>query len=195
MLKLSSKIALVSAGLALAAISFSGCTVNINAADDENHGMMHQSEASEFSGQDIMFAQMMIPHHQQAVDMGTLAETRAKDPEVKALAAQIKSEQAPEIEQMKAWLDRANAGMDMGHEMGMDGMLSDDEMAALEKATGSDFDRLYVAGMIAHHEGAVAMAKMVLNSENAEAKQLGQAIVESQTKQIETLKAILKRLG
>jgi uncharacterized protein (DUF305 family) len=71
---------------------------------------------------------MMIVHHQQAVDMGTLAETRASSPEVKSLAAQIKSEQAPEITQMKGWLEAANAPMDMGHDMGMDGMLTDAQM-------------------------------------------------------------------
>jgi len=187
--------ALFAAAIVLATVSVAGCTVNIDNSNGQHGGMMHQDNESEFSSSDVMFAQMMIPHHQQAVDMGTLAETRAKDPEVKDLAAQIKAEQAPEIKQMKLWLDSANAGMDMGHEMGMDGMLSKEEMAALENSSGLEFDRLYVAGMIAHHEGAVEMASMVLMSDNAEAKQLGEAIVSSQTKQIETLKAILKRLG
>ena len=176
-------------------LAVSGCAINIEKSADDRHGMAHQQTDSEFSNTDVMFAQMMIPHHQQAVDMGTLAETRAKDAEVKALAAQIKSEQAPEIAQMKSWLEIANAGMDMGHDMGMEGMLSQEDFAALESATDTEFDRLFVAGMIAHHEGAVDMAKMVLNSSNVEAKSLGEAIVESQTKQIEELKSILKRLG
>jgi uncharacterized protein (DUF305 family) len=169
--------------------------MNVVNQDHGKDGTLHQNESSEFSSNDVMFAQMMIPHHQQAVDMGTLAETRASDAEVKALAAQIKAEQAPEIQEMKAWLSSANAGMHMGHDMGMDGMLSDEEMAALEKSTGQVFDLLFVQGMITHHEGAIVMAQMVLNSANTEAKALGEAIVESQTKQIEELKAILKRLG
>jgi uncharacterized protein (DUF305 family) len=177
------------------ALTVTGCTINIGSTADNRHGMPHQQVLGEFSNTDVMFAQMMIPHHQQAVAMGTLAETRAKDAEVKVLAAQIKSEQAPEITQMKGWLQSANAGMDMGHDMGMEGMLSQEDFAALEKATGPEFDRLFVAGMIAHHDGAVEMAKMVLNSSNAEAKTLGETIVESQTKQIADLKAILKRLG
>jgi uncharacterized protein (DUF305 family) len=141
-----------------------------------------------------MFAQMMVPHHQQAVDMGTLAETRATNEEVKAIAAQIKAEQAPEIAQMQKWLTDPAASSHMGHDMGMGGMLSDDEMTALENATGVEFDRLFVKGMIAHHEGAIEMAQMVLNSKNAEAKALGEAIVSSQTAQIVTLKQLLAKL-
>lgn len=177
------------------ALALSSCTMNVGNQDHGKDGTMHQNEPSEYSSNDVMFAQMMIPHHQQAVDMGTLAETRASDAEVKALAAQIKAEQAPEIQEMKAWLSSANAGMHMGHDMGMDGMLSDEEMDALEKSTGPAFDRLFVQGMISHHEGAIAMAQMVLNSANSEAKTLGETIVESQTKQIDELRTILKRLG
>jgi uncharacterized protein (DUF305 family) len=179
----------------LVGLGLTGCTINIGSPDSEHsHGMMSQND-SLFSSADIMFAQMMIPHHQQAVDMGTLAETRASDSEVKALAAQIKSEQTPEIEQMKSWLDKAGAGMNMGHDMGMGGMLSATEMTSLKAATGKEFDRLYVQGMIGHHEGAIAMANMVIDSSNSEVQALGKAIIDSQTKQIETLKTILKRLG
>jgi uncharacterized protein (DUF305 family) len=188
--------ALVLSMILLGGLALGGCAVNIAGPSQSHHGEPNQeNQSSKFSNSDVMFAQMMIPHHQQAVDMGTLAETRASDPEVQALAAMIKSEQAPEIEQMKKWLASSNAGEHMGHDMGMDGMLSADDFAALESATGTEFDRLFVAGMIAHHEGAVEMAKMVLNSENAEAKALGEAIVDSQTSQIASLKAILKRLG
>ena len=188
------RIALLSL-LVAGSVAITGCTINIGTAGDDRHGMMNQNDDSEYSSQDIMFAQMMIPHHQQAVDMGTLAETRASNPEVKTIAAQIKAEQAPEIEQMKSWLDASNSGMHMGHEMGMDGMLSDAEMKKLENASGAEFDKLYVAGMIGHHEGAVQMAQMVLLSDNSEAKALGEAIVESQTKQITYLKGLLAKLG
>ena len=127
--------------------------------------------------------------------MGTLAETRAKDPKVKELAAQIKSEQAPEILQMKAWLKASGSEMDMGHDMGMNGMLTDSEIVTLTNSTGSAFDQLYLTGMIAHHEGAIEMAEMVLDSNNAEAKALGKSIVKSQTKQISYLKELLKNLS
>lgn len=186
----------------VATISLSGCTINLgsNASDDQSGMLGHDHEtgsnvsASGFSGADIMFAQMMIPHHQQAVDMGTLAETRAQDPAVKAIAAKIKSEQAPEIAQMKGWLKAANASLDMGHDMGMGGMMTATQMSTLEKSTGASFDKLYVQGMIGHHEGAIHMAQMVVDSNNAEAKALGAAIISSQTKQVAELKLILSGL-
>jgi uncharacterized protein (DUF305 family) len=191
----------LSGAVLLSTIALAGCTINLGSSDtDQNSGMMgnggmmgNNSSSSAFSGSDIMFAQMMIPHHQQAVDMGTLAETRASSPEVKALAAQIKAEQAPEIEQMKGWLRSANASLDMGHDMGMGGMLTESDMTALKNATGAAFDRLYLEGMIGHHKGAIHMAQMVIDSNNAEANKLGHAIIDSQTKQITYMESLLKK--
>ncbi|MEN9966810.1 MAG: hypothetical protein RL036_43 [Actinomycetota bacterium] len=191
----------LSGAVLLSTIALAGCTINLGSSDaDQNSGMMgnggmmgNNSSSSAFSGADIMFAQMMIPHHQQAVDMGTLAETRASSPEVKALAAQIKAEQAPEIEQMKGWLKAANASLDMGHDMGMGGMLTESDMTALKNATGAAFDRLYLEGMIGHHKGAIHMAQMVIDSNNAEANKLGHAIIDSQTKQIAYMESLLKK--
>jgi uncharacterized protein (DUF305 family) len=139
---------------------------------------------------------MMIPHHQQAVDIGTLAETRASDPEVKALAAKIKGEQSPEVTQMKTWLSAANAPMEMDHDMGMsgmDGMLDAAQMDALTNSKGAAFDKLFLEAMIAHHKGAIQMAKMVVSSKNAEAAALGKAIIDSQTKQITLMESLLAK--
>jgi uncharacterized protein (DUF305 family) len=187
----------MSASALLAATALTGCTINIGTESNENGmmngGMMGNNNSSDYSGTDIMFTQMMIPHHQQAVDMGTMAETRASDPAVKKLAAQIKTEQAPEIEQMKGWLTAAGASTDMGHEMDMGGMLSDSDMSDLKAAKGSAFDKLYLEGMIGHHEGAIRMAKMVINSDNAEVKKLAEAIISSQTAQIEYMKSLLAK--
>lgn len=185
----------IAAALVTLSVSLTGCTINLGNSDtDDMSGMMggNSSSASGFSGADIMFAQMMIPHHQQAVDMGTLAETRSLSPEVKALAAKIKSEQAPEIIQMKGWLADAKASMDMGHDMGMGGMLSDADMKALTASKGAEFDKLYLEGMIGHHKGAIHMAQMVVDSNNAEAAALGKAIIESQTAQIKFMESLLK---
>ena len=194
------RILITATTLLTAAVALTGCTINIGTStgsnDDNgmmNDGMMGNNSSSGYSTTDIMFAQMMIPHHQQAVDMGTLAETRALSPEVKALAAQIKSEQAPEIAQMKGWLTAAGAPSEMGHDMGMGGMLSDTEMAALKAATGTEFDKLYLQGMIGHHEGAIQMAQMVINSKNSEVNKLAHAIVTSQTKQINYMKSLLAK--
>jgi len=162
-----------------------------------NHGGTQIESASgvntsDFSGVDIMFAQMMIPHHQQAIDMSALAESRALSPEVKALASKISAEQGPEIEQMRAWLKAANAPTEMGHQMSMDGMLSDAELERLTNASGAEFDELFILGMIAHHEGAIEMAQMVVDSKNLEARELGETIIKMQTLEIAELSLLTK---
>jgi uncharacterized protein (DUF305 family) len=198
------------AALVLAAGMLAGCTINIGAADhhggpgimsgpnrgpDEDDGMMGGSDSTEFSQVDLMFARMMIPHHQQAIDMSDLALEKSTDPDVRALAEQIRAAQAPEIEQMQGWLDESGLRMPpgdaMGMGMGMGGMLSDAEMAELENATGTAFDRLYLEGMITHHEGAIQMTQMILGSRNPEVRALGEAIVESQTAEIELMEQLL----
>jgi uncharacterized protein (DUF305 family) len=161
-----------------------------------NHGGTQSESASgvntsDFSGVDVMFAQMMIPHHQQAIDMSALAQSRALSPEVKALASKISAEQGPEIEQMRSWLKAANAPSEMGHQMSMDGMLSDAEMERITNASGEEFDELFIVGMIAHHEGAIEMAQMVVDSKNLEARELGASIIKTQTLEIAELRALL----
>lgn len=181
-------------------IALSGCSIYFGTPDDRGSqttddsgpggGMMTDSD--DFSRIDIMFAQMMIPHHQQAIDMSKFAIEKATDPEIRALAEQIRDAQAPEIELMESWLSETDGWMSMGDRgMGMGGMLSDEEMAALQDASGPEFDRLYLEGMIDHHEGAIWMAQMILDSENPEVKALGEAIVESQTSEIERMREML----
>lgn len=193
-------------GLAIVGVlTLTGCTSSANSAqNDMNHSMMgddkHDARGT-LSDADIMFLQMMIPHHQQAVDMGTLAESRASDPAVKALAAKIKAEQAPEIAQMTTWL--TDAGLPTTSSMGemrgmghsMDGVLSEAQMTALTNATGTAFDKLYLEGMIGHHEGAITMVSMLDKSDNPSTKILGENIVASQTKQIAEMKALLAQLS
>ena len=189
------RIAGITAVALAGAISLAGCTINLGGNDSNgmmDGGMMgNNKSASAFSGTDIMFAQMMIPHHQQAVDMSTLAETHTTNPEILALAKQIKDAQAPEIKQMTAWIESSGAGMDMGHDMGMGGMLTEEQMTALGKAQGAEFDKLYLEGMIGHHQGALQMAKMIEDSNNAEAKTLAANIVKSQSAEIEKMKQML----
>ena len=144
---------------------------------------------SGYSSQDIMFAEMMIPHHQQAIEMSDLELKNSQDPEVLKLAQQIKDAQAPEIEEMKSW--GASSDAHMGHMM--DGMLSEDEMADLRMASGSEFDRLFLKGMIKHHEGAIDMAEMVVDSKSADVATLAKAIIEAQRTEISTMKELLNR--
>jgi len=186
------RIVFASSTLLIASLALTGCTINIGGTGGMNGGMMENNETtSAFSGTDIMFAQMMIPHHQQAVDMSTLAETHTTNPEILALAKQIKDAQAPEIKQMSAWIESAGASMEMGHDMGMNGMLSDEQMTALGNAQGAAFDKLYLEGMIGHHEGALQMAKMIENSSNAEAKTLAANVITSQSAEIDKMKQML----
>lgn len=146
--------------------------------------------ASEFSGNDLMFAAMMVPHHEQAIEMSEMALTKSTNPEVIELATEIKNAQSPEIAEMKSWGD-LRMGSHMGHSM--DGMLSDDEMAALNNASGEEFDRLFLEGMIKHHEGAIEMAEMVVDSQNTRASTLGKAIIETQKLEIARMKELLKK--
>lgn len=187
------------AGLAIVgALALTGCASNAGTPSNQSSmtGADKEDARGTLSDADVMFLQMMIPHHQQAVVMGTLAETRASNPQVKALAAQIKNEQAPEIVQMTTWLTDAGlptgSSAHMGHSM--NGVLSDAQMTALTNATGAAFDKLYLEGMIGHHEDAVAMVTMLKASDNPSVKQLGDAIVSSQTKQISEMKALLAGL-
>ena len=145
------------------------------------------SSNSRFSSQDLMFAEMMIPHHEQAIEMSNLALMNSQDPEILKLAQEIKDAQAPEIEQMKSW--GASSMAHAGHMM--DGMLSEDEINELSAAKGSDFDRLFLEGMIKHHEGAIQMAEMVLDSRNAEVARLASTIINSQRAEIESMQKLI----
>ena len=144
-----------------------------------------------------MFLQMMIPHHQQAIDMSDLALTKSADPELLALAKDIRDGQAAEIVKRKAWLKDAGADLEMGHSMGdsMGGMLGDSELAALKAATGKSFDLLWLKAMTGHHDGAIDMAAMIENATNADIKSFGQAIVTAQSAQNKQMAAMIKRMG
>lgn len=194
--------------LALAAtLTLAGCTNAMAGMDMGGSSTMggngstnSSTNAAGFSAADIMFAQMMIPHHKQAVAMSTLAETRTTTPAVLALAKQIKGAQAPEITQMTGWLTASGSSLDAGHSMdagmsmggGMDGMMTDADMTALEGATGTAFDTLFLRGMIGHHEGAVQMAQAVIDSNNPEVKALAGSVVTSQTAEVAEMKAMLR---
>ncbi|MEX0172931.1 DUF305 domain-containing protein [Streptomyces sp. LMG1-1-1.1] len=150
-----------------------------------------------FNDADVMFAQMMIPHHEQALEMAELAAGRAEDPEVKKLVAAVERAQDPEITKMKAWLKGwgkpESAGHGSGH--GMPGMMSEQDMKDLAAVKGKAFDRKFAELMIAHHEGAVAMAEDERkNGGNATAKALADDVVRTQSEEISALRKILDRL-
>ncbi len=157
---------------------------------------------------DISFAQLMIPHHQQALEMAYLAKDQAVSPEVRDLAQQIKAAQDPEIQQMVAWLTAWGApeqmagasaseesmdhsGMDMGG-MTSAGMMSNEDMRKLTDARGADFDRMWLQMMITHHQGAVTMARQVLSTtSDAGVKTLADAVVAGQSDEIAQMQKLL----
>jgi uncharacterized protein (DUF305 family) len=153
------------------------------------------SSNDDFSANDIMFAQMMIPHHEQAIEMSDLALQNSTNPEIRDLATKIKGEQAPEIELMESWTD-SHMGSHMDSHAGhmMDGMLSEEEMDELKSARGVEFDRLFLEGMIKHHKGAIDMADDVDDSKNPDVAKLAQSILITQRAEIELMKELLQRL-
>jgi uncharacterized protein (DUF305 family) len=152
---------------------------------------------------DVAFAQGMIPHHAQAVEMSELAATNTSDPEVQALAAEIIAAQGPEIEQMTAWLTAWGAevpnpdasmeeNMDMAGGMMMSGMISESDLERLRAARDAEFDRLYLELMILHHEGAIEMAQQELDGgDSPEAKALAQRIIDTQQAEITRMEQLL----
>jgi uncharacterized protein (DUF305 family) len=158
--------------------------------------------AEDFNSADVMFAQMMVPHHVQAVEMSDLILAKDDiDPRVVTLAEEIKAAQQPEIDTLNTMLETwgmpqaATDGMSMGHGSHMDGMMTEEDMQALEAATGPDASRLFLEQMIVHHEGAVEMAQAQVDSGvNPDAVAMAQAIIDTQNSEIETMRDILLRL-
>ncbi|GHH33978.1 DUF305 domain-containing protein [Lentzea cavernae] len=141
---------------------------------------------------DVTFAQEMVPHHQQALDMAKLVPSRSSDSEVRDLAQRIEKAQGPEIAQMNEWLQQWGAAQEdhEGHDTA--GMMSHGDMAELEKSTGQEFDRLWLRMMIEHHEGAVEMARTALQrGEDEKTRKLAQAVLEGQQREIAEMKALL----
>ncbi|USX44777.1 DUF305 domain-containing protein [Dietzia kunjamensis] len=167
------------------------------------------TDEGERSAADVMFVRMMIPHHEQAIEMSDIILAKSDIPaDITALAEKIKAEQAPEIDQMTAWLDQwgqppgprdghrghGGGGMPvMGNDMSMmDGMLSADELQQLFDAEGTDAARLYLEQMIAHHEGAIDMAQgEVSDGTYQPTVALARSIIDTQQQEIARMREML----
>lgn len=171
---------------------------NFSNRDNNAGSMMHHSSSSQgknLSGSDAMFLQMMIPHHEQAVLISELAIDKSKNEKLLSLATAIKSAQKEEILQMKKWLADDGLGEDPGHSMdGMGGMLTQEQISELTSSTSKEFDRLFLSGMIAHHEGALQMVSMISKSKVPTLKNFGESILKSQSKEILTMQDLLAKL-
>ncbi len=156
---------------------------------------------------DVTFAQQMIPHHQQAIQMSDVILAKQEiDPRVVDTANQIKVAQGPENEQMQGWLTQwgqrtphsgstTPSGSSMPSGPKMPGMMSDQEMTALQNSEGVEASKLFLTMMIHHHQGAITMAQTEQKSgQNAPALALAKSIITNQQQQIDTLQNILASL-
>lgn len=160
-------------------------------------------DAQQHNDADVTFAQGMIPHHAQAVEMADMALDTSEDDELLVLANKIKEAQQPEIDQMTGWLkewgepvEAAGSGQGGGHSMGSDAMgatmMSDEEMDQLHGAKGDAFDQMWLTMMIRHHEGAIKMAEQhQSNGKSAEALALSKEIIRAQQAEIEEMRGMI----
>lgn len=180
--------------------------------DDHAHDTAADAPSGQHTEADVRFAQSMIPHHEQAIVMSDIVLGKEGiPPEVAGLAERIKAAQGPEIEQMDAWLaewgaprggDATGGHGDDGHGDGgheghgdgapMEGMLSEEQLGALRAAPGPEAARLFLEGMIAHHEGAVTMAESeIADGSHPDAVRLAHDIVATQRTEIDEMRAML----
>ena len=185
------KTLLISATAIVATLTLAGCA---DTAGNTSSDSSSSSESAVFNDQDVMFAQMMLPHHEQAVEMSDMfiAKGDSVDSDVLALAETIKDEQGPEIDQLSHWLDDWGQDTSASMDHSMDGMMSESDMTALDDAEGAEASRLFLEQMTEHHKGAVDMAQQEVDGgENPDAVEMAKNIVESQTAQIDQMNALL----
>jgi uncharacterized protein (DUF305 family) len=218
-----SRTILIGAGAVVALVIGTGCSSSSDSGAEHSTGHTTSTSATaapattapagqEHNDADVMFSQHMIPHHQQAIEMSDmLLAKQGVDPRVTELADQIKAAQGPEIAQMQRWLDGwGNPSMapmppgdmempghgDMpGMSGGGSGMMSEQDMTALQNAQGAEASKLFLTQMIKHHEGAITMAQNeIRDGKYPAAVEMARAIVDSQKKEIDTMNGILKSL-
>lgn len=196
----------LSTGILTLALALTGCA---DTGSSPSGGSSSPSESSSSSATtateaDETFVTMMIPHHEQAVEMSDILLAKdGADPRVVELAEQIKAAQGPEIEKMLGWLEDwsveydpdSMSGMDHGSMGGDDSMMSEEDMALLEDADTTEANRLFLEQMIVHHNGAVDMARTALeDAQNADVLALAQQVIDDQTVEIATMQELLEEL-
>jgi uncharacterized protein (DUF305 family) len=185
------------------AIALAACSSATDSGDSATNGERSQSAVTAHNDADTQFAQLMIVHHQGAIEMADVAVERASTPEVKALAERIQAAQGPEIDLMTGWLsswgegtghDMHMDGMDMGG-MEMDGMSQSEVMDQLGSLEGAELDRAFLERMVAHHRGAIEMAEQEqAEGSNPDARALAGTIIEAQTAEIAQMQTLLAGL-
>lgn len=169
-------------------------TIFISSANASNHA----KSLSNLGMNEIMFAQSMIPHHQQALEMSNFALKNSKNNEIRKLANAIIKVQKKEIAQMEYWLKVTKSGMSMDHDMDMmdsDGMLSEQEIKKLSSLKGEAFNLTFLKAMIAHHEGALKMVSLLTGTKNGEARKLANSIKTAQLSEINFMKKLIIKIS
>ncbi len=195
---------LVGVGLLLALSGCSGEQPTADASHAGSHLSSHEvvpapPESADWNAADAGYLTMMVAHHRQALDLAELAETRAANRQVLAIARSIEQGQSREILAMVAWLVRHDLPEptldDLAHLHdldGMQGMLTAAQVDALAAADGAEFDRQFLTGMIAHHRGAVAMADALLGTgEDVRVREMATEVIATQNGEISRLAALL----
>lgn len=165
-------------------------------------GMRQGNGATVSDGIDRHFIEQMIPHHEGAIEMATLAREKSKRPEIQTLAKAIITSQSGEITQMRSWYKNwygsdvpadSNIGMGMGRGMMHGGMMGGQTSDIEALKTAADFDTAFLQEMIPHHQMAVIMANMLLSGSNRpEMKRLAQDIIDAQEAEIEQMRSWLR---
>ena len=194
----------VSTGILTLALALSGCADNSTAPSSEITSPSQSSSTSQATEADEMFVTMMIPHHQQAIEMSDILLAKdGVDARVVELAEQIKAAQGPEIDKMLGWLEDwgvdyapdSMGGMDHGSMGGDDSMMSEEDMTLLENADAAEASRLFLEQMSVHHEGAVDMAQTALDdAQNPDVLDLAQQVIDDQTAEIAAMQELLEQL-
>ena len=173
-----------------------GCGSTKTSTSDDTSPV--DTSVTQFNDADVMFAQMMIPHHEQAIEMSDIAldPTVGASDEVLSLARDIKAAQDPEIAQMTAllesWGQSTTMDSSMDHSEMMSGMLTVEEITTLGTLQGTAFDAAWIQAMIKHHEGAIQMAIDVQNDGiNTDVQKLAATIIATQQAEIDAMKALL----
>ena len=190
----------LTAGALATVLVLAGCAPTDGTMPGMDHGpggmtsTAPSQSAAAFNAADEMFVTMMIPHHQQAIEMADqILAKDGIDERVVSLAEQIKAAQDPEIQTMQGWLSQWGASASAGPmDHGSGGMMSDDDMSSLMGASGAEFDQMWLTMMIEHHEGAIEMAQDVLaTTADPDVEKLATAVVQGQEKEIATMQGML----
>lgn len=209
----------IAAAAAAAALTVAGCSDNTSNTSTSpttsssagmsgsmpgmDHGGSSASAApsatrTDFNDADVMFLQMMYPHHAQAIEMAKLVPGRSQNQQVITLAQNIEKAQGPEMTQMTSLLQsfgKPAPTADSGHMAGMPGMMSAEQMNALTGLSGAAFDRMWLQMMIDHHTGAITMSNTELrDGTNPDAKKMAEAIIANQQAEISQMQGMLAQI-